>query len=156
VFVDFGSGMGRMVYMVARRHAFGRVVGVELAEEFNRVAAENIARARTRGRLRCPDVQLVTCDAREFEIPDDMTFAYFFNPFVGEVFETVLGNICRSLDRRPRRLVLIYARPTMHESIVASGRFEHVRTTHGLRRDLPTYRIAIYVSREGAGPGAGS
>jgi SAM-dependent methyltransferase len=148
VFVDFGSGMGRAVYMVARRYGFGRVIGVEIAPEFNRTAAANIE--RTRHKLRCRNVEFVTCDAVEYEVPDDMTYAYFFNPFMGEVFERVISNICRSMDRRPRRVVLIYARPIMEAAILRTGRFELVRSTTGLRRDIPNHRISVYVSTPGS------
>ena len=142
VFVDFGSGKGRMVYMAAHRHAFKRVVGVEISEHLNLVAVQNIERSRRR--LRCTDVQVVTCEATEFEIPDDLTYAFFFNPFVGDVFREVIDNICRSLDRRPRRLNLLYANPVMHNAVLETGRFELVRSTSGLRRDIPLYRISVY------------
>ena len=52
VLVDFGSGMGRMVYVAARHYPFGRVVGVEISQRFNDVALANLERARPR--LRCP------------------------------------------------------------------------------------------------------
>lgn len=144
VFVDFGSGKGRMVYMVARRYRLKRVVGIEIAEELNRQARDNIGRVRDR--LRTSDVELVTCDATEFPIPDDMTVAYFYNPFVGESFKQVLANIIDSLDRAPRRLVLIYANPQMEEYLTQTGRFTLQRVSTGLRADLITRRVAVYVS----------
>ena len=61
-----------------------------------------------------------------FEIPDDMTVAYFYYPFVGETFQRVIDNIIASLDRRPRRTRLVYVLPVMEEYILETGRF-HLR-----------------------------
>jgi SAM-dependent methyltransferase len=116
VFVDFGSGKGRMVFLAAQ-YPFKRVVGIELAADLHHVAQANIA--RNRERLRCPDVQLVNQDVLSFPIPDDMTFAYFFNPFTGNVFTSVADNIGASLQRNPRRLTIVYTNPVMHEYLIA-------------------------------------
>ena len=66
VFVDFGSGMGRMVQQAAR-YPFARVVGVEVSSELSEIARRNLE--RNRRRLACEDVELVTSDAVEFAIP---------------------------------------------------------------------------------------
>jgi hypothetical protein len=146
VLVDFGSGMGRMVYVAARHYPFGRVVGVEISQRFNDVALANLEHARPR--LRCQDVQIVTADATEFAVPDDMTYAYMFNPFGGEIFEAVLANIVASLDRRPRRVTLCYLHPQMEDVVLASGRFERTRSSRPRKPGLTPYhgRIDVFVS----------
>jgi hypothetical protein len=131
VFVDFGSGLGRVVFQAALRYPFKRVVGVELSEELNRVAHGNVE--HNRARLRCQQVELVTSDVLEFPIPDDMTVAFFANPFQGALFATVIDRLLVSLDRRPRRLRLIYRNPVEHASLMATGRFRPVRRLRGLR-----------------------
>ena len=123
MFVDFGSGKGRVVYAAAR-HPVKRVVGVEIAPGLTAIAQRNIE--RNRRRLRCQDIDLVTADAAEWEVPDDMTVAYFFSPFVGSVFSAVLRNIEASLDRAPRPLTLIYACPVLESEIAGGGRFKLV------------------------------
>jgi SAM-dependent methyltransferase len=143
-FVDFGSGMGRAVYLAARHYPFGRVVGVELSPELNAVAIQNLDRMRPK--LKCANVEFVTSEATAYRIPDDMTYAYLFNPFTGDLFRTVLDNIIASLDRSPRRLILCYANPVMDSAVLDSRRFVKVRDTTGLRRDIPIYRIAVYRS----------
>jgi SAM-dependent methyltransferase len=136
VFVDFGSGKGRVV-LEAARLPFRRVVGVEISAKLNDVARANVERERHR--LACKDVQLVTADAAAFDVPDDMTFAYFFHPFAGETFREVVGNIVRSLERRPRTVTLVYVCPALQEEIVRTGRFELVR-------ELDGGWIAVYAS----------
>lgn len=102
VFVDFGSGKGRIVYQAAR-YPLKRVIGVEISEKLNEIASANIE--QNRSRLRCQDVELVTCDAADYGIPDDMTIAYFIYPFAGETFRHVIENIVDSLVRNPRQFV---------------------------------------------------
>ena len=124
VFIDYGCGKGRVVYLAAQR-PFGRVIGLEIAEDLIAVARRNIE--RNRDRLVCPNIDLVTADVVGYEVPDDVTYAYFYNPFVGEVFRAALDGLIDSLDRRPRELTVIYANPTMADLVRAAGRFELVR-----------------------------
>lgn len=130
VFLDIGSGLGRVVFQAAR-YPFRRVVGVELSDRLNQVARDNVA--RNRHRLRCPDVELVTADAREYEVPDDVTVVFMANPFTGEPFQAVVENILASVDRRPRRLRLVYRNPVEHDGLMATGRFRVVRRARGWR-----------------------
>ena len=104
VFLDFGSGMGRVVIMAAK-YRFRKIYGVEIARQLNEIARQNVRRALPR--LKCRDIELITANAREFVIPDEATVIYFFNPFSGEVLTDVLQNIRASLRRRPRALRLI-------------------------------------------------
>jgi Methyltransferase domain len=141
VFVDFGSGKGRMVYQAAK-YPFARVVGVEISTKLNELARENIE--RNLHRLACRNIDLVNVDAADFEIPDDMTVAYFFIPFTGETFEAVLRKIIKSLDRNPRRLRIIYSIPAPQDLILSTGRFELIRTVK--RRPHDPRRTAVYAS----------
>ena len=45
VFIDLGSGMGRMV-LEAARYPFKRVIGVELVEQLHDLARANLASTR--------------------------------------------------------------------------------------------------------------
>ena len=121
VFLDLGSGKGRVVRQAAM-FRFKRVIGVEIAEELNRVSRHNIEQSRDR--LACQDVELVTMDVVDYEIPDDVTIAYLFHPFTGGIFGRVIDNLVASLDRNPRELRIVYVVPTMASRIRESGRFE--------------------------------
>jgi hypothetical protein len=58
----------------------------------------------------CQNVEIVTCDVAEFSVPDDLTIGYFGNvQYFGEdEMHAVLRNLVESIDRRPRRVRLIY------------------------------------------------
>ena len=153
VFVDFGSGKGRIVYQAAR-YPFARVMGVEISEHLNEIARRNIE--RNRHRLVCQDVELVTMDAAEFRVPDNVTHAYFYFPFGGEIFRRVLDNIVESLERAPRRLTLIYACPGLDQRVRETGRFELVRTSRGGLTSYLNRTISVYESKEEPGTGSRS
>ncbi|HEV3362880.1 MAG TPA: methyltransferase domain-containing protein [Acidimicrobiia bacterium] len=131
VFIDFGSGKGRVVCQAARRYACRRVIGVELSADLNAVARANVDRQRHH--FRCRDVELVTSDVLDYAIPDDVTIAFFNNPFTGAVFASVIDRLIASVDARPRPLRVIYAHRSEEPYLLGTGRFVAVRTARGLR-----------------------
>ena len=120
VFLDFGSGMGRALILAATR-PFRKIYGVEIAEQLNEIARQNVRNALSR--LKCRDIELITANAKEFVIPDEVTVIYFANPFCGEVLSDALNNIRASLRRQPRTLRLICKIP-------ARSAFEEEITKH--------------------------
>ena len=118
-FVDFGCGKGRVVHQAAKR-PFRRVIGVEISPALAEIARANLATRRHRHR--CPNVEIVVADAKEFRVPDDLTIAYFAHPFEGETLDAVLRGIVDSIDRHPRRVRLFYLGPHVAE-VLATGRF---------------------------------
>jgi len=130
VFLDLGSGKGRIVLMAAR-YPFSRVIGVELSESLTAIARRNVATCRLR--LRCRNIELVTADVLGYRIPDDVSFVYMFNPFRGAIFETVITQLIASVDRCPRAVQLILRDGANHDRLLRSGRFELVRTSLGPR-----------------------
>jgi hypothetical protein len=154
VFVDFGSGKGRVVYQAAS-YPFRRIVGVEISPELTRIARANINSKRHK--LACTDIELVTQDMVDFTVPDDMTIAYFFIPVTGSLFERTVDNIVSSLDRRPRSVKLIYVYPFTHPQadeaeryLYGTGRFEATPETRRHKFDDQENRVAVYVSRAAA------
>lgn len=114
VFVDIGSGLGRVVVMAAT-HPFRKVIGVEICKEFDAIARENVRKARQR--LLCQDVELLCLDAREFSIPPDLSVVYFWSPFNEEILSTVFARLRRSLEESPREMTIIYTCPPEHRCL---------------------------------------
>jgi SAM-dependent methyltransferase len=142
-FVDFGCGKGRAVHQAARR-PFRQVIGVEISPALAEVARSGLA--ATRHQHQCRDVQIVVCDATEFPVPDDLTVAFFNDPFHGETLDTVLRGLVESLDRRPRHMWLIYAHPYPAGQVLATQRFRLVKEQRGGLRDTRLNRAAIFES----------
>lgn len=114
VFLDIGSGMGRTL-LLASRYRFRRVVGVEVAPPLAEIARRNLAR------LGADDVELLIADVTTLDVPDDVTVVFLNNPFTGETFSRAMERIVASLERRPRRVRLIYRNPLEHERVMATG-----------------------------------
>ena len=125
VFIDLGSGKGRMV-LEAARYPFRRVIGVELAHPLHEIATQNVQTARMR--RSCTDVELVCADVTDYVIPDDVTVVFLNNPFRGDVFAQVAGQLIDSYDRQPRRILVIYNNPVEDDTLINTGRFLRRRT----------------------------
>jgi SAM-dependent methyltransferase len=142
-FIDFGCGKGRVVHQAAKR-PFRRVIGVEISRLLADLARAALAAGQHRHR--CQDVEIVVSDATRFEVPDDLTIAYFYDPFRGEILDAVLQNIIASIDRRPRPVRIIYVHPVEGARVLATGRFRLLKEQRGGLRDRRTGRAAIFES----------
>jgi SAM-dependent methyltransferase len=131
VFVDLGSGKGRIVLSAARHYPFARVIGVEIAAELTAVASANVEASRSR--LRCRNIELVTADALEWEMPGDVTILFLYNPLRGEMFAAFAAHLVAELGRTPRPFRLIYNTPVEHDRLMATGCFEVLGEKAGLR-----------------------
>ncbi len=138
VLLEYGSGKGRVAVWTASRFPVRRVLGVDHNDASTVAARRNLV--TWRGPRRCRDIVFICSDAREFEVPDDVSVIYFYNPFLGQTFVHVLANIRASLTRRPRRLTIIYLVPFMHDALVDAG-----FTVLASEEDL-YYPWTIYVS----------
>jgi cyclopropane fatty-acyl-phospholipid synthase-like methyltransferase len=132
VALDLGVGMG--ISALTLSHHFSLVIGVDLSPELIAIAKCNITK------MQVSNIELYCADARAFiEGLERVTHVYMFNPFPETVMSVVMANIRQSLERRPRRFMIIYKFPVCHETIIAAG-FAHKRTFH-LRHSHP---FAIY------------
>ena len=131
VFIDFGCGKGRMVLEAALLYRFARVVGVELSPDLAAVARGNVE--RNRRRLRTPQVEIVVSDVLTYPIPDDVTIAFFFNPFTGPIFGHVVSGLLASVDRSPRRLRIVYSAPVEEGIMLQTGRIRRVGSGRSFR-----------------------
>jgi SAM-dependent methyltransferase len=143
VFVDFGCGKGRIVHQAAK-WPLRRVIGVEISAELASFAERLVAAHRQE--YRCPDVDIAVGDAAHFDVPDDLTIAFMFDPFRGKTMDAVLHNVLASIDRRPRGVTLIYVNPTQGDRVLATGRFRLVKWQRGGLRDVRISRAAIFQS----------
>jgi len=127
-FIDLGSGKGRTLLM-ASDYPFRRIIGLELLEELNAIALQNIARYRSE-QQKCFNIESHAGDARRFDFPAEPTVLYLFNPFPRHIWRELLANLHRSLLAVPRPIYLIYHN-AVHEDLVAAESWLHeVARTH--------------------------
>jgi SAM-dependent methyltransferase len=103
-FVDLGAGKGRAM-LLASELPFRRVVGVEFAPELCEVARRNLQDFQSAAQ-RCREFEVVCADAAEYQLPDEPTLVYIYNSFVDPLMRAVLANVRRSVDERPRKVLL--------------------------------------------------
>jgi hypothetical protein len=141
LFIDFGCGKGR-VLLVAAMQPVRRVIGVELSQELSAIARRNVHQAQPR--LRCRDVEVITCSADAYVLPPAPLTIFFWNPFGGEILERVLDNIRESHRERPRPIRIIAAYPpgSEFEQRIAAHRWLHTQN-EGMLRDDVAYRLAV-------------
>lgn len=121
VFVDIGCGKGR-VLLLAARHDFRKVVGIEFAKDLCAVARRNAERFGQHVDLRA-EVEIIQADAATYRFRADETVLFMYNPFGPAVLEGVLANLRDSLAAAPRRIWLIYNTPKHHDVVMRSGLF---------------------------------
>jgi predicted RNA methylase len=124
VFIDFGSGTGTVVFEAAH-YPFKRVIGVEIAPQLARIGREVIAAQNDS--LRCQEIDFVTADAADYEIPADVTVAYLFDPFGGVTFKRVIERLVASVDEHPRCMRLVYLMPKEAGHLESMDRIRFVR-----------------------------
>jgi hypothetical protein len=118
-FVDVGSGKG-LVVMLASRHPFKEIVGVEMAPELHAVAGANLARFGA-GRRAVP-VRLVQGDALRLELPSGPLVVYLYNPFDATVLAPFLERLVGAAAARD--VVIVYVNPQHAQLLDDAARFE--------------------------------
>jgi 16S rRNA G966 N2-methylase RsmD len=105
IFLDLGSGKGRVVFFVSVRK-LRRVVGVELRKELFDAAKRNSA-AFTFNKT---PIEFINDDVVNYRIKDESLF-FLFHPFGEKTFAKVIDNIKDSLNENPRQIRIIYCNP---------------------------------------------
>jgi SAM-dependent methyltransferase len=135
VFIDIGSGKGRVLLMAAD-YPFRKIVGVELLPELHRIAQENIRKYKSESQ-KCFSIESVCRDARDFVFPPEPMVLYLFNPLPEWGLVTLLANLERSLAQDPSPLFVLYHNPLL----------EHVLTQcEWLRKVAGTHQYSIFAA----------
>jgi Ni,Fe-hydrogenase III small subunit len=108
------------VLLIATECGFSRSVGIEFVPALCEVARFNVAQYRQKTGSKA-DIQIVQADAAEYDVQDDQTHFFFFNPFHAGVLSQVLQRITESLKRKPRVVTVIYNNPQHGDVVVAAG-----------------------------------
>ena len=110
VFIDFGSGKGRVLLM-ASEFPFRKILGVEFSSELHTIAQQNVARYQS-STQKCKDIATVCMDFTQFPIPPDPLIAFLYNPADEQIMTALVDNLSASLRDHPREFWAIYVTPT--------------------------------------------
>ena len=124
VFVDYGSGKGRVVMLAAQQaRRFKRVVGLDFSPRLCAIARRNVETFRRRVGSLAP-VAILEADATAHEPSADANVFFFYNPFNEVILRQVIARIGQSLTSHPRPIWLIYGTPLHAQVIEQSGLFQ--------------------------------
>jgi 16S rRNA G966 N2-methylase RsmD len=139
VLVDFGSGKGR-VLLIAASFGFREARGIEFAQELCHIARTNWLAYKQKRRV-ATVCQVVEVDAVDYAIKPDENVFFLFNPFDNVILDRVLVNLQKSIEQRPRRvLICCYNCPYNAWSIGERG-FQQA-----LDMDLWGYTVRVYTN----------
>ncbi|MBK7884210.1 MAG: class I SAM-dependent methyltransferase [Chitinophagaceae bacterium] len=117
-FLDIGCGKGRAMCMAAHK-GFKKITGIDFSKELCNKATDNLT--ITKKIISDINFKIFNNDAFYFEIPDDVDCIFLFNPFDEIIMSGVVENILISLEKKPRKLFVIYANPLHKELFIGAG-----------------------------------
>jgi SAM-dependent methyltransferase len=115
VFVDLGSGKGR-VLLVAAQCGFEKIVGVEFSRKLCEIARENVKTFARKTRITAR-IDIVEADVASYCIESEHNVFFMFNPFDKVVTDQLLANLHASVTQFPRKIWLIYNTPIHDEAV---------------------------------------
>lgn len=146
-FLDAGCGMGRAVIVAASR-PYRAIYGVEISTELVQAARANVAASKAP--RRCAKVEVIAGDVSSFQIPDEVTTIFMFNPFVGQALDRFMENLKASIASAPRKFRLVFVNPehfdaSAHPWLERRETFSVFQPTHR----SSTTETHIYAARPG-------
>ena len=108
-FIDLGSGKGRAL-LFASDYQFKNIIGVEFSEELHNIAERNISNFITKNQKNNA-FELKCMDVIDYEFPLTNIVVFLYNPFFGEVMETVVNKITNFLTNNEYDLIILYRNP---------------------------------------------
>ena len=106
VVLDYGCGKGRVDFFLSYRRKV-KTIGVEYDERIYGDAMENKKNVISRVK---PEFRLARAEA--YEVPEEVTRCYFFNPFSVEILRKVMARILESYYEQPREIFLFFYYPS--------------------------------------------
>ena len=104
VVLDYGCGKGRVDFFLAHQTK-AKAVGIEYDPRIYEEAMENQETARAKA-------EFILSSAEQYEVPEEVTRCYFFNPFSVEILHKVLSRIIASWYESPREIFLFFYYPS--------------------------------------------
>lgn len=138
VFIDVGSGKGRVLCCAAHRRRVKKVIGIEISKELCAIAETNSAQMRHR----LSAVEVKHGRAQEFSFHEGNAF-FLFNPFGPATVEAVLDQIERSRNGQPLRIA--YVNP-LYDAILAERTWLRPTTRWDAKRLSIEHSVSFYIS----------
>ena len=137
IIVDLGSGKGK-VLLVAAEYGFKEARGVDFSRGLCEIAKKNILSFKKKY-MGVTNFKVIQSDVTDYPIHDDEDIFYLFNPFDDIILAKVLTNMLTSLERRKRRVWIIYWN-ALHKNVIEnSNLFKKVLEFKNLGQEFLVY-----------------
>lgn len=117
-FLDLGCGKGRAL-VVAARYGFNPVIGLDFHPTLSSEAAD--LTGTFKHNYPKTIFKVINNDAFYFEIPENVSTIFLFNPFDEVIMSGVIGNILKTLQLTPRVIRVLYANPVHKDLFIEVG-----------------------------------
>lgn len=115
VFIDFGSGKGRVVFFAAMQK-IKKAIGVEVNRDLVAIAKNNLNSLKSDSISVSTAIEFINSDVSAFDIKEGNIF-FLFNPFGYKTLITIIENIKKSLIISPREIRIVYLNP-IHRNLL--------------------------------------
>ena len=134
VFIDIGCGTGRALFYFGQ-FKFRRLIGLEYESQSVEYLKQNHEATKVKNEFTCTQG-----DASKYEFTDE-TVVFMFNPFGADTMNAMLDRLKESLERNPRRIRVLYFRPSQHEVLAARDWIKPIRKSLPLPFVLVPFRV---------------
>lgn len=107
--IDMGCGKGLAMYYMGK-FDFCKVGGVELSSDLAEEAKKNLEKLDSKGCIN-GRYEVVCADAGKFVEIDGYNYFYIYNSFPEAVLQEVMNNIDSSIERKRRKVTILYLYP---------------------------------------------
>ncbi len=141
-FVDFGSGKGRVCFLV--NYLFSSSVkGIEANAHTYGDALANLKNYQTKAKTNDKIAFHLGLAEKHIIAAQDNIF-FFFNPFTVQIFKKVITNIISSVKENPRKITIILAYPIIeyvsyiidHTNLIVKDYIEGTKNDHKFNKFL--------------------
>lgn len=123
--IDVGCGKGRMLEFFSRL-GFGTVDGLEYSPQLAAIGEANMRKLGLSSKI-------FIGDAAKWTNYDVYNYVFLFNPFPANVMEQFASKLQESIQRNPRKVIILYVNPKHIGCIETQGFFleDMIRKKHG-------------------------
>ena len=108
--MDYGCGKGRVDFFL-NYQTKAKTIGIEYDERIYQAVLENQKTAITEKNNYVGSAKNTTFlleRAEQYEVPEEVTCCYFFNPFSVELLQKVIARVTESYYKKPRKIQLFF------------------------------------------------
>jgi SAM-dependent methyltransferase len=126
VFIDFGSGAGRVLSFILKFKP-KKIIGIELSKKLCQISNDNLENQIKKSKDIITKWEIININATNYEIPLESNIFFFYDPFNDVVLDQIVKKIITSYIKNKRSIIVIYVSPR-HLKIFIKRKFKVLNT----------------------------